>query len=514
MMEKLNLKSLRDFLFKDIHPATLGVLRVAVGVTFLVQLDRIYEYVVVILPQCKFFLTYDLFHWVSIMPEDQMATLFFWMKIASVLVALGVLYRPAMTFLFFSWTYIFLLCNGHYNNHYYLLSLITFLMIFISADRYLSLNQLLFYLGKRMKIGAGTLVGKVVDLWHERRFKVTHWQLFILKAQMFIVYFYGGLAKLNKDWLNGYPLKIWLPGKSFPFAEQWLWTDSAAYFFSYTGILFDLGIGFLLFFKKTRLWAIPVLFAFHASNHFLWNIGVFPWFMIAATIIFFEPDSPHRVYAFFRKLITRGAERKKTKKQKRADKKNAKKEKASVAIPVQSGISMPWYRKLTFVFFIVFMAWQLIFPFRRFLYSGEVGWHGMGNDFSWRMMLIDRVYAHKVIVSVPGEGVIGGVDLGKYMTGRQIKAMGHLPAHYIRFSHFLRDEMQENGLQGDPEVRAYVYRSFNGRPFQPVIDTTINLVPLEHRTWQKPDIVIPFVDLPYKENPDLLTEEERDALGI
>lgn len=519
MKKKLNVKSLIDFLFKEIHPATLGFFRMVVGVTFLVQLDRIYEYVVVILPQCQFFLTYDLFHWVHIMPETSMALMFTGMRIAAILVLLGVLYRPAMAYLFVTWTYVLLLCNGHYNNHYYLLSLITFMMIFMAADRYLSVNQLIFYLLHRFKVGAGSVVGKLANWWHEHQFKIPNWQVFLLKAQLFIVYFYGGLAKLNKDWINGYPLKIWLPGKEFPLLEAWLWTESAAYFFSYLGILFDIGVGFLLFYKPARKWVLPFLIAFHVSNHFLWNIGVFPWFMIAATAIFFVPDFPHQIYTFIKDRLFSGKGKttpKKSKKGATASEKRKAKQQQKAAEPVQIGAvgGFTWNRKLVVGLMGIYLMWQLLFPFRQYFYSGQVGWHGMGNDFAWRMMLIDRVYASKVIVTIPGEGAIGGVDMGKYMTGRQIKAMGHYPSHYIRFAHFLRDEMQENGLEGEPEINAYVFRSFNGRPFQPLIDTTANLVPMQAKTWQKPDCVIPFQDLPYKENPDLLTEEERKVFGM
>ena len=90
--------------------------------------------------------------------------------------------------------YCFFICKGHYNNHYYLYILLPLLLSMTNADNWLSIKN-----------------------WLQRRkdpqFKaaeIPNWQLFILQFQLFIVYFYGGLAKLNTDWLNAYPPRIWL----------------------------------------------------------------------------------------------------------------------------------------------------------------------------------------------------------------------------------------------------------------------------------------------------------------
>ena len=71
--------------------------------------------------------------------------------------------------------------------------------------------------------------------------------------QIFIVYFYGGIAKINPDWLRGEPMRHWLQNSSdFPVVGPFLTTELAAYLFSYGGLLFDLLIGFILLSSKTR----------------------------------------------------------------------------------------------------------------------------------------------------------------------------------------------------------------------------------------------------------------------
>ena len=43
-------------------------------------------------------------------------------------------------------------------------------------------------------------------------------------------------------------------------------------------------------------------------------------------------------------------------------------------------------QSLLIIFFII----QLIFPFRYFLYPGELFWNEQGYRFSWRVMLIEK----------------------------------------------------------------------------------------------------------------------------
>ena len=64
------------------------------------------------------------------------------------------------------------------------------------------------------------------------------------------------------------------------------------YLISYGGLLFDLLIVPLLLWRRTRPLAFLVALAFHLTNWYLFNIGIFPWLMIAATLLFFPPSWP------------------------------------------------------------------------------------------------------------------------------------------------------------------------------------------------------------------------------
>ena len=51
----------------------------------------------------------------------------------------------------------------------------------------------------------------------------------------------------------------------------------------------------LLLFRRTRVPVMIVYFGFHLMNHFLFNIGIFPWLTMAATLMFLDPDWPQQL---------------------------------------------------------------------------------------------------------------------------------------------------------------------------------------------------------------------------
>jgi hypothetical protein len=39
---------------------------------------------------------------------------------------------------------------------------------------------------------------------------VHFWQYLLIRLQVFVLYFYGAIAKMNADWLKGWPVRKWL----------------------------------------------------------------------------------------------------------------------------------------------------------------------------------------------------------------------------------------------------------------------------------------------------------------
>src|SRR6266436_3467508 len=92
--------------------------------------------------------------------------------------------------------------------------------------------------------------------------------------------------------------ETYLTSSTLEFIRGILRSTWCAYFINYAGALFDLSVGFLLLFRRTRLVAMILLVLFHATNHFIIfdDIGWFPLVGITTAFIFLQPDWPERFW--------------------------------------------------------------------------------------------------------------------------------------------------------------------------------------------------------------------------
>ena len=79
--------------------------------------------------------------------------------------------------------------------------------------------------------------------------------------------------------------------------SRWSASTAVPHAFAIAGAAFDCLIVPLLLWRRTRLAAWVALVAFHVCTWALFPIGVFPWLMIGASTVFFEPDWPRRLLA-------------------------------------------------------------------------------------------------------------------------------------------------------------------------------------------------------------------------
>src|SRR5438270_9047380 len=119
---------------------------------------------------------------------------------------------------------------------------------------------------------------------------------------MGVVYFYGGIAKMNLDWFRGEPMR-WLMAqhRDFLIIGRFFTQEWAVYLMSYSSLLFDLCIVPCLLWRRTRLAAFIAAVLFHLINARFFAIDIFPWLAIAATSLFLSPDWPRRVVSIFRR---------------------------------------------------------------------------------------------------------------------------------------------------------------------------------------------------------------------
>ena len=112
-----------------------------------------------------------------------------------------------------------------------------------------------------------------------------------------MLYLYAGIVKVNPDWLRLEPLAMWMARRQdfaligHLFVHDWVVAIGA-----YGSIILHLFGAPLLLFRRTRIYVAIVYGIFHLSNHFMFQIGIFPWMTMAGTMMFFDPDWPRQVW--------------------------------------------------------------------------------------------------------------------------------------------------------------------------------------------------------------------------
>jgi hypothetical protein len=369
------------------------------------------------------------FEWVKVLSENGMFVLLWIIVISAVMVMLGLFYRMAIVVFFCSFIYLELIDATNYLNHYYLVVLLAFLMIFLPAHRQFSL-----------------------DVWRKPFLKVSKvpkWMIGILIAQLTIVYTCAGLAKLNSDWLfEAMPLAIWLPEhQDLPIIGPLLKHKETAFLFSWFGALYDLTIAYFLLFRRTRILAYIAVVLFHVMTNVLFNIGLFPAIMITSTLIFFSGDSHEKVLGWIG--YQRG-------------------EKLIYKIPKN-------WKQLLKPLLIFFFVIQLLLPFRCLAYSSNLFWAEEGYRFSWRVMLVEKIGQATFHVEDPETGRKDEVINGRYLTQFQEKQMSIQPDFILQFAHFLKREYQTKHGMKNPIITVDCHVALNGRTSQQLIDPKVNL---------------------------------------
>ncbi len=405
--------------------------------------------------QPKFHFTYFGFGWVHPLPGLGMYWLFGVLGLLSLCILFGLAYRLSAALFFAGFTYAFLVDEARYLNHFYFVCLLSFLAIFVPAHWKFSVDAML-----RPGIASE---------------QAPAWTLWMLRAQMGIVYFYGGVAKLNADWVQGWPLRLWL-GENFDLPILWRYRGEPwlAIGMSYAGLAMDLLAVPLLLWRRTRWPMFTVLALFHLTNATIFDIGIFPWLSLAATALFFAPDWPRRAVEFARIRLPGG---------KRFDE--------AVEAPREDP---PRYRKATLVALAVYFAFQVFIPLRHWLYPGPVAWSEEGHRFSWRMKLRDKGGNISFTISNPETGESRSVELARYLDDWQISAMGPRPDMVLQFANYLADRETQPGHRR-VEVRANLKVSLNGRKARHLIDPMVNLAAEKETLFSAPWI-LPFSNPP------------------
>ena len=434
------------YLNKYTRAAPLAAFRILFGLLMLISLLRFgfYGWIekLYILPKLHFH--YYGFEWVKV-PGNWTYLLFIICGISAVFFTLGFKYRLAIITFFLSFTYIELMDKTTYLNHYYFVSIISFMLIWLPAHVHFS-----------------------IDAFRNKSLRsefIPQWNIDALKIMIAIVYIYAGAAKLNHDWMaEALPLSIWLRDKVNlpligPFMdERWL-----HYLFSWGGALYDLFIVPFLMWKRTRVFAFIIVIIFHILTKMLFPIGMFPYIMIVATLLFFSDTFHSKLLALISKII---------------------------AVPYSTfcnGVSFHsrilTYRIAPYILSFFFIV-QILFPLRSHLYPGNIFWTEQGYRFSWRVMLMEKTaYANfKVVDSLSGKRFY--VQNEDFLTAFQQKQMATQADCIVEYAHQLGAHFKAQG-HNNMQIFVESYASLNGRKSQAYIDPNIDLLTLENNFKNK-----------------------------
>ena len=397
----------------------------------------------------KMLFKYEGFRWVKPFSKETMHLLLMFLAVSAAEIGLGLWSRLAAALFGAGFLYILLLEKSLFNNHLYLFSLLALMLTFMRADSVWSFSR---------------LISKNADL--DRR--VPRWNILLLRAQFFIVYFYGGIAKLTPDWLlHQEPMRTVLHYFALKHpAGAFLENEALVYLFTYGSLLFDLSIGFLLLWRPARTWALAGVVFFNVTNHILFDdIGVFPFVMLASTLLFFPPEE---VAGFLDRI---GWRLKQEGKRKRSD------------VPGHEPTGR-WH--LTRSLLGAYMAFQLLFPLRWILLPGNVDWTSVGHRFSWRMKSQVREVDKLEFQVTNDKGEHGTIGANTYLNTLQLEVMPRDPRMVIDFARFALADMKSRGLPADHVPTDIVVR-FNGRPPQPLFPPGLDVAALrpESDPWAK-----------------------------
>ena len=336
-------QKLFQLLYKPVDNSPLIFFRICFGfllfyhcISF-IQQGKVFTYFI----EPPFTFTYIGFEFLQPLPGNAMYFYFALMALLALLIMLGAWYRFSMVSFALLWTGIYLMQKSGYNNHYYLICLLCWLMCFMPANK-----------------------NYAVHVWRKPQLKKQtcfNWIPLLFIIQTAIIYFFAATSKLNSGWLSGKFIAIQFQRLSNHHLLGFIYGNTAFQkMVCYGGLLFDLFIVPLLLFKKTRKPAFVMFCLFHLFNSYSFRIGIFPYLSIAMAVFFFDAATIRKI--FFRK-------------------------EPSIQIAQPLPLKINFSKKILLFILAIYLIFQVCLPIRSLFYPGNVFWTEEGYRMSWKMML-------------------------------------------------------------------------------------------------------------------------------
>ncbi|WP_418638585.1 HTTM domain-containing protein [Winogradskyella sp.] len=433
---------MNKFLFKHIDNSGLIIFRVIFGLLcFLEAVGAIFTgWIQRTLIEPEFTFSFIGFEWLQPLPGNWMYFYYLVMGVFGLFIMLGFKYRFSMVMFALMWTATYLMQKSSYNNHYYLLVLLSFLMVFLPANRYASLDV-------KLKPSLKSI-------------SMPSWCKWIFVLQLFILYSYASAAKLYSDWLDASVIEILMRNKAnYPIIGELLQQNTVHYILAYGGILFDGLIIPLLLFKPTRKYAFFASIFFHLFNSIVFQIGIFPYMSLAFSLFFFDPKAIKNIFLKKKPFYDANA------------------------------IIVPKYKPILVSFFSIYFMVQIALPLRHHFFKDDVLWTEEGHRLSWRMML--RAKSGRTTYSVINANTNKAIPikLDDYLTKKQQRGASSKPDVIWQFAQHLKQDFAKQGIPVKVFVKSYV--SVNGKPSKQLIDPKVDIANEEWHHFKHHDWILP-----------------------
>ena len=349
---------------------------------------------------------------------------------AAILFGSGLL--PVVGLLAFAvaYTFLFLAEATRYVNHFYLYSMLGWLLLGAA-------------LSSPSRLGFGC-----------RRY-----QLYALRLQISFVYFFGGLVKLQREFLVELePLRSYVRAAAAHFgadetARPWslALAEPSLRLAAVGACAFDLLAPLALWSPRLRWPAFGVALAFHGLNHFVLfrTIGSFPLVSLATCALFLDAAPAA----------------------------------AAAARPSRASL-LPLYVTAAH------LAVQALVPLRHHWHSADVSWTRLGNEFGWRMMgdttdgFLQIELGGLVVDGAPVRRSVYPVSASRYSDRRaRVTVNAHQTQQLLAMPDALEQYVAAEALHacggatdGCAQLRVTLdcWKSVNGRPYRRFCDPTFD----------------------------------------
>lgn len=400
------------------------------------------------------------FEFLQPLPGDGMYYYFALMGVFGICVMLGYKYRWSMIGYALMWTCVYLMQKTSYNNHYYLMMLLTWMMAMLPAAGRFSIDAMLSP--------------------EKRTTSMPRWILTLIIAQLWMVFTYAAIAKLYPDWLDGTVSRLFMKGK----ADFWLigpvlQTEWMHWIMTYFGIVFDLLVIPMFLWRKTRWLAFVLSLVFHLSNSAIFHIGIFPYMSIAFALFFFSSETLAKRFLPSKEVYT-GNE-----------------------------IRLPKTRNFTTAAIGIYLIIQFCLPLRHWFIPEPVLWTEEGHRLSWRMML--RTKSGRAIFYVVDKNDPNAQRIAysykDMLSKKQYRSFRTKPDFIWQLAQRIHQREKEKGK--DVAVYASVRVKVNAGQYHLLTDETVDLAATPWSHFKHAEWLLPAPEN-FSKAPEPKSEEEKE----